>query len=420
MRAFFDQWVFGAGFPEYKVSYSFDDKQKMATVKVSQTQKLENETGLFAMPIELSFDFADGTNKLVTVTVDEKEHSFSFHLDQKPKMFRFDPSNWVLKSLELDVPKGMLIHQVNNDASVMGRIYAAKALANKFSSGDDVVKILEDAAKSDFFWGVAVESVNLLGTLKTPAAKKALMRLARVKNASVEYAKVRRSVVTALGNFESKKVGKLLAEIITSGKEQSKFVLADAAAAIGRTKWKGALAVLKQASTMDSWNEIVRIGALNGLAALGHTGGTEVASELALAGKPWHSRPAAIACLGSLAASAKKDDALKALHKLAQSDEGSQFTLRMSIVNALGQAKKAESLAILDKLEKSSFDGRVKRLITETATSIRESTKSGHAKSAAAADKVDQKKLGESVAKLTTELAVVSKELKKLRKQSKQ
>jgi len=409
MRSFFDQWVFGAGFPEYKVTYSFDDKQKMATVKVSQTQKLENETGLFAMPIELSFDFADGTNKVVTVNVEEKEHSFSFSLDKKPKMFRFDPTNWVLKTVELDVPKGMLIHQVQNDPCVMGRINAAKALATK--SGDDVVAVLEEAAKSDFFWGVSVEAVNLLGTLKTPAAKKALKRLVKVKNA-----KVRRSVVTALGNFESKKVAKVLAGILTSGKEQSQFVLADAATALGRTKWKGALAVLTQVSTVDSWNEIVRIGALNGLASLGDQGGTAVAAKLALAGKPFLSRPAAIACLGTLAADAKKDKALKALHKLAESDEGSQFTLRMSIVNALGQAKKAESLPILDKLEKSSFDGRVKRLISETATSIREATKSGKGKTSAA-DKVDQKKLSERVEKLSTELTGVSKELKKLRKQ---
>ncbi len=412
MRAFFDQWVFGAGFPEYKVSYSWDDKQKMATVKVSQNQKIEGETGLFSMPVEMSFDFKDGSNKLVTVTVEEKEHSFSFHLDSKPKMFRFDPSNWVLKTLELDVPKGMLIHQLKNDSTVMGRIYAAKALTAKL--GDDVVSLLEEAAQDSFHWGVSVEAVNLLGGIKTKAAKKALMRLA-----TVEHAKVRRSVINALGNFESKKVGHLLAEIITSGTEKSQFVLADAAAALGRTKWHDGFDVLKHASTIDSWNEVVRIGALNGLAEHGHKGATEVAINLASAGMPWHARPAAIACLGKYASSGKNKKALKALHKMAESDEGSQFTLRMSIVNALGQAGQEESLSVLDRLEKSSFDGRVKRLITETATGIREASKSGKAKSAKAKDKVDQKKLAEQVEKLSGELAGVSKQLKKLRNERK-
>jgi aminopeptidase N len=415
MRAFFDQWVFGAGFPEYKVSYTWDDKQKLATVKVSQTQKLEGETGLFSMPIELSFDFEGGTSKLFTVVVDEKEHSFSFNLDAKPKMFRFDPSNWVLKTLELDVPKSMLAYQLKNDSTVMGRIYAAKALAAK--SGDEVVDLLEKAAQDDFHWGVAVEAVNLLGANKTKAAKKALMRLV-----AVEHPKVRRSVVNALGNFDGKKVGHLLAEIITSGKETSQFVLADAAAALGRSTWHDGFDVLKHASTIESWNEVVRIGALSGLAEHGHDNSTAVAIDLAQPGKPWLARPAAIAALGQLAASVKpgkKNKALKALHKLAESEEGSQFTLRMSIVNALGQANQEESLAVLDRLEKSSFDGRVKRLISETATKIREASKSGKAKAAKQEAKVDQKKLAEQVGKLSTDLASVSKELKKLRQEKK-
>jgi len=87
----------------------------------------------------------------------------------------------------------------------------------------------------------------------------------------------------------------------------------------------------------------------------------------------------------------------------------------MSIIGALGTAQKAESLSVLDKLSKSSFDGRIKRQISETSDRIKEATKSGKAK--AAADKVDQKQLAERVEKLSTELSGVAKELKKLRQQ---
>ena len=135
------------------------------------------------------------------------------------------------------------------------------------------------------------------------------------------------------------------------------------------------------------------------------------------------------AFMSKLASGDKGDDALKALHKLAESEEGSQFTLRMSLVNALGQAKKAESLPVLEKLEKSSFDGRVKRLIAETATNIREASKAGDKngeKAAGAGSKkslkggtanLDEKALAERVEKLSGELADLSKDLKKLRKQ---
>ena len=40
----------------------------------------------------------------------------------------FDPGNWILKKLQLKVPKDMLIAQLQHDPDIMGRIYAAEAL----------------------------------------------------------------------------------------------------------------------------------------------------------------------------------------------------------------------------------------------------------------------------------------------------
>lgn len=409
LRQFFDQWVYGSGFPEYKVSYRYDDRQKSATVKVEQTQKLEEDTGLFTMPIELSFDFADGSRKDVTVVVEDKEHSFTFNFDKKPTMFRFDPTNWVLKKLDLNVPKGMLLTQVKSDPSVMGRIYAAQALAKL--GGDDIVSALEASAKQDFFWGVGAEIASSLGGMNTASAREALKRLAAVKEP-----RVRRAVVTALGNFKDESVAKLLADIISGGNEESQFVIADAAASLGKTKWKEAFPVLKQASTMPSWNEIIAVGALNGLAELQDERGIEVATDLASSGKPWLSRPAAIAALGKL--TAKGEAALTALHDLADSEEGAEFTLRMSLVNALGEAKKADSLPVLNRMAGSSYDGRVKRLIAETVDSIKDSAKKEKeaAKKAVEDEAAKQTRdLTDKVEGLSSKLAVVEDELARLR-----
>lgn len=361
MRRFFDQWVYGAGFPEYKVSYSFDDKQNLATVKVAQVQKVEKDTGLFAMPVELSFNFADGSRKEVTVNVEEAMHSFSFTLDKKPVMFRFDPHNIILKRLELDVPKGMLIHQLHHDDAVMGRIYAAQTLAKL--GGDDVVDELAKAVDNDFFYGVGIEAASLIGGIEGDAARRALKKLVKASDP-----RVRRSVVNALGNFQTKGVAEVLAKLVASGEETSSFVIADACVALGKTKQNVALDVLKEACNKDSWNEIVRIGALNGLAELGDVRGAAVASEFAQPGKPFAARPAAIAVLGRLGK--EHGEAREALHKVADCEDSAQFTLRMSIVGAIGTAGHKDSLKVLKKLESSSHDGRIKRLISETAGGI--------------------------------------------------
>ncbi len=365
MRSFFDQWVFGAGFPEYKVSYSWDGKNRVATVKVSQTQKLEEGTGLFSMPIRFSFTTADGKTQDFTVEVKDKESSFNFAVDSKPVMFRFDPENWVLKRLDLTaVPKGMLIHQLNNDPEVMGRVQAAQTLGKL--GGLDAVDALEQAVNSTFFRGVSMEAATALGAIATPAARDALLRCAKHS-----LPQVRRAVVSALGNFKHEAVAELLAGIITGGKETSSFVLADAAVALGKTKSDQAFAALEAALKMTSWQEVVRVGALNGLAELGDARAADLAIEHAAAGRAWSARPAAIAALGKLAKKAPR--ALEALHNLADSEETEQFTLRMSLIGALGEAKSSESRQVLNRMSRTATDGRVKRAITETLSKLDES-----------------------------------------------
>jgi len=41
---FFQQWVYSAGYPEFKVEYSWDDAQKVANLTVSQNQSQEEQT----------------------------------------------------------------------------------------------------------------------------------------------------------------------------------------------------------------------------------------------------------------------------------------------------------------------------------------------------------------------------------------
>jgi aminopeptidase N len=324
---------------------------------VSQTQKTEDGTPLFSMPIRMSFSSADGRTRDYQVLVNEKEQSFSFAVDFKPAMFRFDPDSWVLKKLDLTgVPKAMLVHQLANDPAVMGRVHAAHALAAL--GGTDAVEALQRAVSSDFHWGVGAEAASALATIGTPPAREALKAAVAVADP-----RVRRSVVAALGNFKDESVADLLAGILSGGQEQSYFVLADAAVALGKTGSEKAFPALQAALAVPSWNEVVRVGVLNGLAELGDARGADLAADYAGAGKPWHARPAAIAALGKLAGKAPK--ALDALHSLAQSEEADQFTLRMAVVGALGEAKNPASIQVLGRLGKTAVDGRIKRAVAE-------------------------------------------------------
>lgn len=352
LRQFFDQWVLvGAGYPEYKVSYSWDESGSIANVKVTQTQTLENETPLFSMPIVLSFHFPDGTEREISVQVGEKEQSFHIPLDQKPDMFRFDKENWVLKSVQLDVPRAMLLRQLASDPNVTGRIIAAKALTKL--GGLDVVAALANAVRNPDFWGVSFEAAECLGIMGGPAARDALLGLL-----SVENPLVRRGVVAALGHFKDECVAEALIGVLSHSAEESYFVLAEAALALGKTRSKRAFAALKEALEIPSWNEVVRVGALRGLAELGDKRGINLAYQQAAAGMPDLSRPAAIVTLGKLAARSRKG--LDLLHELAASGQYDHFLLAMAIAEALGSTRKPASIPELQHLMVRASDSRVK------------------------------------------------------------
>src|SRR4029450_11030427 len=65
LREFFDQWVFGLGFPEYKLTFIWDEESRVATVKVSQTQKTEDGTPVFSIPIVLRFTSLLGSRRSI-------------------------------------------------------------------------------------------------------------------------------------------------------------------------------------------------------------------------------------------------------------------------------------------------------------------------------------------------------------------
>ena len=107
----------------------------------------------------------------------------------------FDPGNWILKKLQLKVPKDMLIAQLQHDPDVMGRIYAAEALSEIGSL--EAVASLRQVLEQETFWGVQAEVARILGKIHTPAALEALLA-----NTRLPHPKARRAVVTALGGFK--------------------------------------------------------------------------------------------------------------------------------------------------------------------------------------------------------------------------
>ena len=334
LEGFFQQWVYSAGYPEFKVEYSWEEEQKAAKLKVTQTQSTQQSTPVFRMPVDVEFTTAAGT-EVRRIGVSEKEHTFYLPLPEKPLSVRFDPQNWVLKKLEFDRPKELLLHQLKNAPDALGRIEALQGLGKL---GDaEAIRALTESLLRDPFWGVQAEAAKALGSVRAQAALEGLLL-----GMDLPHPKARKAVVQALGEFRDEPAAAALSSV-AERVDASYFVEAEAGRALGKTRSASAFETLERVMGKTSYNEVVRSAALDGLAELGE----ERAIPLALAwtryGQAQATRPAAVTALGKLSKIGNDKDKEEIRDALTRLLDDPWLRVKLSAMSALEELKDARA-----------------------------------------------------------------------------
>ncbi|HLF75969.1 MAG TPA: M1 family aminopeptidase, partial [Dehalococcoidia bacterium] len=391
---FFDQWVYGAGHPDMKGDFSWDEGTKTAKLSLKQSQTGDKVPEVFRLPMRIDFKMEDGSWVESKVDMTDKEQTFYFPLASKPKMVRIDGE--VLKALDLNCPDDMLREQLKGDENVLGRIDAARALGKK---GDkDAIAALGKAAREDIFWGVQAEAAKALGTTRSNAALEELLA-----SASVSHPKARRAVMSALGEFRDERAATALERVINTG-DPSYYVEAAATAAIGKTRSAKALAALEASLAKDSMNDVIRANVFSGLSELKDERGIPLAIEWSRYGKPQSVRGSAVAALGKLGEIVPEHRKTDIIDHLVPMLEDPWFRAQASAISALQALKATSALPHLERTAQRALDGRVVRSARLAAQAIRSS-----------ADKGDEvKKLREEVDKLTDENRTLRDRLDKI------
>jgi aminopeptidase N len=130
---FFDQWVYKAGFPELRVRYFYHQPTGKLTLDVTQTQSAEAMTPLvFRLPVEIELATSSG-ERTEHIEITQRTQRFTFKMDGKPLMIRFDKGERILKKLDFPQSTAMLQYQLTHSSDVIGRIEAAEALTRMAS-----------------------------------------------------------------------------------------------------------------------------------------------------------------------------------------------------------------------------------------------------------------------------------------------
>ena len=355
LQHFFDQWIFREGHPELIIDFHHDNHN--AEIKVKQLQPGEP----FEFPLELEMSFANSHKKIYTFNVWDRESVFQIPVDDEVEYFSIDPEFKILKTISVKAPKEMLLKQLQEGDNVIKRVDAARALKDK--SSDAVIDALEISILHDKFWGVSVEAAKSLGSAKTSYAYEALKDCLKVK-----HPKVRRAVVKAIGEFKKEESLELIRPLLQD--DESYFVRSEAAIAIGKTKSKVAIDILKEAVETTTFQNVVAQGAIAGLKEF--TSDKEVAefiTEKSKYGNYHRIREAAVFALGRFADNPIVFDHLKTL----LTDKW--FRVRINACRALADSELIAAISDLGWVMENDLDHRVRRVAEECINIIREATK---------------------------------------------
>jgi hypothetical protein len=94
---FFQEWIYGEGFPIYQYSWTWNDAvdSSLVTVNLKQASGRQNPA-FFTMPIDIRI-LSPGKDTTVSVFNNAQSQSFAIDFPQRPTSVVIDPDGWMLK-----------------------------------------------------------------------------------------------------------------------------------------------------------------------------------------------------------------------------------------------------------------------------------------------------------------------------------
>lgn len=289
---FFEQWVFLAGHPKFRVSKSWDKAAGVLSLKVEQTQKTTGLVPVFRVPVDVEIVW-DGGRETQRIMVEETSSIYYFRLPNEPKMVVFDKGDWVLKTIDFPKQTHESIYELAN-GDFMTRVRAAEALSAK-GADTRTVPALRSTLLGDAYWGLRREAALSLGKIGNDAARAALL-----EGIAAAEARVRLASAEALGGFQrDEKAAAPLERLV--GSDPAYGVRAAAIASLVKIRAEHAARVCLDALKQESDQDIVRNAALNGLADLNDTAALDRVKPYCTSGNRRAYRNTAIASYAKIA-----------------------------------------------------------------------------------------------------------------------
>ncbi len=391
-----DQCIYKAGHPVLEVSVHWE--RGVLSLAVKQAQAATDGVPS-AFEVSLVIDVVDESGaRREKLLVTQRAQVLAVSAPVRPRFVVVDPEMQVVGEVRLKAPADMLRSQLRSAPTARGRWLAAAALGRE----DDPLtiealgEVLRDSKR---FWGERADAAGALAEIRAPECYEILARLL-IEGSREPHPKVRRAIVSALGKFRRKELVELLRPLALS--DPSYLVQAAALRALGASKQAPAFDTLVEGLAIESWADVVRSAAIEGLAALRESKAVpHVVLHLAY-GHSERARRAATVALVKLA----PDD--KTREVLEEALRDTFPNVRFDVVRALGELGDIKARGALRSVVERDLEPRVRRRAREALADLSE-TKKAHSEW-----RVDVDKLLDELADLKARFAKLEAKFSKL------
>lgn len=254
-KTFFDQWVYGAGFPVFKVSSSYDSAAKRLSLHADEIQPRDSLTGYFDADVDVEV-LTDGAPVRGTMSVRNGKGDLALALSSAPRAIEWNKGSWVLALTDFPRSTAMLDYQLAHGDDVAARDEAITLLSARKGDGA-AVRALATASASDPFIGLRVDAVTAL----TAFPNDSVARMAVFAAARDTASRVRQIAMGSLASFPGSDTDSLLARVVHA--DASPIVRGTALASFIKVAGDAALPLAREAMAETSWRNVLRMPAMN-------------------------------------------------------------------------------------------------------------------------------------------------------------
>jgi aminopeptidase N len=256
--AFFKQWVYGAGFPVFRVSSSYDSASRRLTLHADEIQPRDSLTGYFDADVDVEV-LTDAGAVRGTMPVHGGKGDLALSLSSAPRAIEWNTGAWILAISDFPRSTAMLDYQLAHGDDVASRSDAITLLQSRKGEVAAARALATDAG-SDTYWALRAQALQSLAAFASDSAIRVVVLPVVIAAVRDSDSRIRQSAVGALASFPAPGTSSLLATEARS--DASPIVRGVALASYLKIAGDSALPLAREVMAEQSWRNVLRTPAV--------------------------------------------------------------------------------------------------------------------------------------------------------------